>query len=70
MSLGKEMMSHLCQRLSTLTSRKSIRAPDPTVSVRPKPRLLTVLHRAWLPSWSSLPRLLVWPRRGRSMTSL
>lgn len=58
MSLGEEMMSHLCQRLSTLTSRKFIRAPDPTLSVQPKPRLFTVLHRAWLPSWSSSPRLL------------
>lgn len=33
MSLGKEMLSHLCQRLSALTFGKSIRAPDPTVSV-------------------------------------
>lgn len=37
MSLGKEMMSHLCQRLSTLTSREFIRAPDPTVSVQRSP---------------------------------
>lgn len=37
MSLGKEMMSRLCQRFSTLTSRKFILVPDPSLSAAEAP---------------------------------
>lgn len=75
MSLGKEVMSHLCQCLSTLTSRKFILVSDPNLYQCSAAEAVCSLSSTELGSCpqahslvSSL--LVVWPRWGHSVTSL